>query len=599
MTGLAGHGTVLGALAAVALGALALPAAAARDDLDLVSRNAAGVAADGSSHFPSISGDGNVVIFSSVANNLSAEDNDAVFNIFARDLTSGRTTLVNRATGVTGAAADGDGVWTPRVSGDGTRVVFDSAADNLATDDNKLYANIFVRDLAAGTTTFVSRAGGPAGAAPIGSSFEPAIAPDGNRVAFATGAVNVSDEDDDTPSPAGGGVVDVFLRDLTTNATILVSRESGLAGTGGNSSSDQPALSADGRYVAFLSQADNLSTADNNPYSNVFVRDTALGTTILASRAGGAAGPAANSFSGSPAISADGRFVAFTSSATNLSPDDTDTRPDIYVRDTVTDTTLLVSSLGEAPTSHDARGPAISIDGRHVAFESGPPQVSKTVQPLTSVYVRDLRAGTTTLVSRAAGPAGVAADGPSGGAAISADGRYAAFHSDADNLSRDDLDTLRGIFRRDVLGTAGSPSRAGVVVPGTGAAAASGRCAGKAATIVGTVKRDVIRGTARRDVIVSLGGNDLVRGLGGDDLICLGSGNDRGFGGAGADRILGQAGADRAEGGLGRDLLEGGLGPDLLLGGAGLDRLLGLAGRDRAVGGAGVDVCRVESRAAC
>jgi Tol biopolymer transport system component len=584
---------VLGALAALALGALALPGAAARDDLDLVSRNAAGVAADDSSSFPSISGDGNVVLFSSGANNLSAEDDDAVFNVFVRDLASGRTTLVNRATGLDGAVADAGGVWIPRVSGDGTRVAFDSAAANLATDDNNLYADIFVRDIAAGTTTFVSRASGLAGAAPTGGSFRPAISADGNRVAFSSSAVELSDED-------AGTLEDVFLRDLTTNITTLVSRESGFAGTGGTSVSYEPALSADGRYVAFISDADNLSTADDNLYSNIFVRDTALGTTILANRAGGAAGPAANSFSGSPAISADGRLVAFGSSATNLSPDDTDTRFDVYVRDTVTDTTLLVSSRGEAPTSDNAGGPAISADGRYVAFQSGPPMVSKGVQPLTSVYVRDLQAGTTTLVSRAPGPAGAVADGPAGAAAISADGRYVAFHSDADNLSADDVDTFRGIFRRDVLGAAASSSAGGPAGPGQGTTAATtGRCAGKAATIVGTAKRDVIRGTAKRDVIAALGGNDLVRGLGGNDLICLGAGNDRGIGGAGADRILGQAGTDRLVGGLGRDLLEGGLGRDLLLGGAGLDRLLGLAGRDRAVGGAGNDVCKVETRVGC
>ena len=144
-----------------------------------------------------------------------------------------------------------------------------------------------------------------------------------------------------------------------------------------------------------------------------------------------------------------------------------------------------------------------------------------------------------------------------------------------------------------------APPPASQLRVGASRVAATPRCAGQTATIVGTGRRDVLRGTARRDVIAALGGNDLVRGLGGADLICLGAGGDRAIGGPGADRMLGRGGADRLDGGPGRDVLEGGAGGDLLLGGAGIDRLLGLAGRDVARGGPGADVCWAEARTDC
>lgn len=128
-------------------------------------------------------------------------------------------------------------------------------------------------------------------------------------------------------------------------------------------------------------------------------------------------------------------------------------------------------------------------------------------------------------------------------------------------------------------GTGAGPAGAGARVP---------RCGGRAATIVGTGRRDVLRGTRKRDVIAALGGNDLVRALGGDDLVCGGPGADRLLGGPGADRLLGQSGGDRLLGQAGRDLL---------VGGAGADRLLGAGGRDRCLGGAGADrtACEVGS----
>jgi Tol biopolymer transport system component len=452
------------------------------------------------------------------------------------------------------------------------------------------------RNVGANTTTLVSRAGGAGGAIGDSSSFQPSMSADAGVIAYESTSDNLSSEENEDVS-------DIFARDLGTNTTTLVSRAGGPGGVGGNGDSNSPKVSGNGRFVAFLSDASNLSAADTNGTRDVFVRDLGTDLTILASRATGVNGPVGDGDSGPTAISADGRYVLFTSQADNLSAEDNNAVSNVFVRDLVANTTTLVSRA-TGPAGAGGNGGSgfgtISADGRLANFESQADNLStEDDNAVFNIFVRDLLGNTTTLVSRSAGPAGAPADGGSEAPAISADGRRVAFESDADNLSGVDVNGVSNVFVRSLpppAALATTPIAGGPSPPPSGSTA---RCAGVRATIVGTDRRNVIRGTARRDVIAALGGNDLVRGLGGNDLICLGGGNDRGIGGAGADHILGQAGADREEGGAGADLLEGGAGRDLLLGGGGIDRLLGLAGRDRAVGGAGVDVCKVELRSAC
>jgi Tol biopolymer transport system component len=585
------------ALALAVLGALALPAAAARDDLDLISRAAgpAGAGADGDSTLPSISGDGRFVAFTSEGDNLVTEDDKAVRDVFLRDTLTGSVTLVSRATGAAGPPTTGTSD-DPSVSRDGRFVAFSTSGALVAGDTNG-NPDVYLRDTVAGTTKLVSAAAGVGETVGVRGSFFPGISADGRRVAFVSAASEIANETN--------AVEDIFVRDTVTGTTELVSRATGAAGPVGDDASFGPAvITADGRYVAFESFAKNLSPDDTKAVDDVFVRDT-LGTsgptTSLVSRATGAAGPGGDGLSGDASMSADGRYIAFDSEADNLSTEDDKAAVDVFVRDTVNNTTTLVSratGAAGAPGTADSNFPFISPDGRYIVFQSDANNLSAEDNDAAgNVFVRDLQLGTTTLVSRAAGAAGAGGDGTSFSGPISADDRYVAFSSNADNLSGDDANAFENVFRRDLNGAAAvTPSGPS---PTTGGSRITARCAGVRATIVGTNKRNVIRGTRKRDVIAALGGNDLVRGLGGADLICLGAGNDRGIGGAGADRILGQAGTDREEGGAGADVLEGGAGRDLLLGGAGIDRLLGLAGRDRAVGGAGKDVCRVELRSAC
>ncbi len=258
------------ALAAVAAGALALPALAATDDLDLVSRATGGAPADWASPVQAISGDGRHVAFTSFADNLSAEDDNAFGNIFARDVQARTTTLVSRAAGPGGTAADG-GSNVPAMSADGRHVAFESSADNLSGEDDNVAADIFVRDLQAGTTTLVSRAAGAGGAGSDAGSFAPAISADGRHVAFESDADNLSGEDLNTAR-------NVFARDLQAGTTTLVSRVGGPGGGGAFGASSAAAISADGRHVAFVSDAPNLSADDVNGVANVFVRDLQAAT---------------------------------------------------------------------------------------------------------------------------------------------------------------------------------------------------------------------------------------------------------------------------------------------------------------------------------
>jgi hypothetical protein len=441
--------------AAMLLTVLTGQAQAAKDDVVLVSRanGAAGRAADDGTigGASSMSANGRFVAFPSQADNLSGEDDNSFINVFVRDLLAGTTTLVNRATGAGGAAAHDESDSTfSSLSANGRFVVFVSRADNLSADDNDGTIDSFVRDLQADTTTFVTRATGAAGLAANGSSIARSISADGHFVAFDSNADNLSTEDSDLTE-------DVFVRDLEANTTILVSRETGVAGAAAYG--NHGALSADGRFVAFQSGADNLSADDADGTQDVFVRDLQANTTTLVSRATGAAGVAADAEANVSAVSADGRFVLFYSIADNLSAEDTDGTVDSFVRDLQTNTTTLVTrASGAAGAAADSGGFAssISADGRFVAFYSIANNLSaQDNDTVPNAYVRDLRTNTTTYVSRAAGAAGAPADDTSFPGALSADGRFVAFASLADNLSAEDRDGTLDIFVRDVSGAPG------------------------------------------------------------------------------------------------------------------------------------------------
>ena len=272
----------------------------------------------------------------------------------------------------------------------------------------------------------------------------PAVSGDGRYVAFAGNAPNF-----------GATVEDVYVRDTVAGTTTLVSRATGAAGAEGNGPSDAPSISADGRYIAFESTATNLvPTQDNSGDYDIYVRDMLTDTTTLVSRSDGTGddvGASANAVAESPSISADGQKIAFESAATNLDGATGGNRQ-IFVRDMGSDDTTLVSRSSSGSVADvDAEAPSISADGSAVAFDSfaGNLDAADADGGADSVFVRDLGPGTTSLVSRATGANGVNADGASFGPSISGDGDRIAFVSAAGNLDSRDSDATRDVFVRD------------------------------------------------------------------------------------------------------------------------------------------------------
>jgi len=201
----------------------------------------------------------------------------------------------------------------------------------------------------------------------------------------------------------------------------------GLNGIGGNEASGvdgASGTSAHGRYVVFSSYASDLVANDTNGQRDVFVRDMVTGRTTLVSV--GPGGVQGNGESRQASISADGRFVAFDSFASNLVPGDSNDSPDVFRRDLRTGRTALVSVGLDGPADLGAVFPDISADGNHVAFESSSTNVVPGDTNATQdIFVRNLRAGRTERVSLTS--AGLQSDAPSLAPAISGNGRIVAF----------------------------------------------------------------------------------------------------------------------------------------------------------------------------
>ncbi|MEU5583238.1 RICIN domain-containing protein [Streptomyces huasconensis] len=326
----------------------------------------------------------------------------------------------------------------PVLSGDGRYAAFTSDAASLVPGDKNLAPDVFVRDRSAGTTERVSLTDGDTESDPAEWSDEPSISGDGRYVAFESVARALVNGDTNNQR-------DVFVRDRVAGTTQRVSVATN--GTQGNSWSFAPSVSADGRYVAFTSGASNLVAGDTNGADDVFVHDRQTRTTQRVSVAGG--GAQGNAESTTPSLSADGRHVAFTSAASNLVAGDTNGAEDVFVRDLGSGTTQRVSVTGAgAQGDRGSSWPSLSADGRHVAFSSSAANlVSGDTNGRIDVYVRDRQAGTTQRVSVADN--GTQGDGHSGGASVSADGRHVAFSSSATNLIARDANAVGDVFVHD------------------------------------------------------------------------------------------------------------------------------------------------------
>ena len=411
-------------------------------------------------------------------------------------LNFGVTTLAaSAANGASGASVSEGLSGVFDVSENGRYVAFESDASNLVPGDTNACSDVFVLTVASGTIERVSVDSN--GVEANGACVYPSISEDGRLISFTSRASNLAPGDTST-------ITDIFVHDRQTHDTRLVS----VAYDGQHQLSnwsDWSSISADGRFVAFTSDARNMVAGDTNSTFDVFVRDLEGGTTQRASLAydGGQAsepcsGPASISGDGRyvafqaigplvaddtngvtdvfvrdlagdtsaiqrvsvtrdgqqstggsllPAISDDGRYVTFVSGA-SLAPEDSNTASDVYVRglETATLELMSVADDGSQPFGFSHHRPAISADGRYVAFTSNAALVLPDAVYTWDVFVRDRRSGVLERVSAAA--SGGNPDGESIGSAISSDGRYVAFTSVASDLVGGDINALRDVFIR-------------------------------------------------------------------------------------------------------------------------------------------------------
>lgn len=335
----------------------------------LVSTDDPGVQGNADSVEPAVSADGNLVVFASNASNLiGAADTNGVSDIFLRDVTAGTTIRVSLATG--GGEANGDST-EPTISADGLVISFTSdATDLIGGADTNARSDVFVRALAGTTTERISI--GPGGIEGAQNSFQSCLSADGNLVAFATESDNFFDIDIDW--------VDIFVYDRQAATTEMLSVTP--KGFGSDAPSFGPAISDDGRYVAFQSFATNLVSGDKNVLGDIMLRDrqTDVTTRVSVDSAGVEGVGAFPGIDGAPSISADGRFITFHSSFTNLVPEDTNQCglcftpgccEDIFVHDTLSG---KIERVNVDNTGAQASGrsvlPAIASDGTLIAFES-------------------------------------------------------------------------------------------------------------------------------------------------------------------------------------------------------------------------------------
>jgi len=337
----------------------------------------------------------------------------------------------------TGEQGDADSYW-PSISAGGRYVAFESYASSLVPGDTNSERDVFVRDRLTGATERVSVSG--TGEQGNQESYRPAISADGRLVAFCSHAPNLVPGDTNQ-------ALDVFVHDRLTGATERVSVSS--TAEQGNQPSGQPSMSSDGRFVAFRSWATDLVPGHTNWGEHVYGHDRLTGATERVSVS--SAGEQENGDSDWPSMSADGRFVAFSSGASNLVPEDTNSARDVFVHDRLTGATERVSVSGAGEQGDgDSYWPSISADGRFVSFSSyAPDLVPGDTNSTWDVFIHDRLTGATERVSVSG--AGEQGDSASWYSSVTADGQFVAFFSDASNLVRGDTNSARDVFVHDRL----------------------------------------------------------------------------------------------------------------------------------------------------
>ncbi|MDY0088170.1 MAG: calcium-binding protein [Coriobacteriia bacterium] len=326
----------------------------------------------------------------------------------------------------------------PYVSANGRYVVFASKATNLVSPAlSGTTQHIYWHDRETGATELVSVSTGGVKAASYCSN--PSVSDDGRYVAFESHASNLVAGDTDD-------YIDVFVRDRVAKTTVRASVASGSPGAQANSHSENPVISANGRYVAFDSAATNLVTDDGNKWKDVFLRDLQTNTTTRVSMGNGNPGQQPDGHSSHPAISADGRYVAFQSKASNLVSVAGNAYQQIYVRDRTANTTTRCSVSGTTPGNSDSQEPVISGNGLVVAFETFATNLGGA-NPAAAMDVIVWAGGSASRVNRSS--SGALGNDASLRPSLSHDGRYVAYDSAATNLVGGDTNGKDDVFVRD------------------------------------------------------------------------------------------------------------------------------------------------------
>jgi Tol biopolymer transport system component len=414
------------------------PTASSINEMPITER--VSVASDGTqgnaeSWSPTISADGRYVAFSSYASNLVEGDTNGVTDIFVHDRVTGETQRVSVASNGT-QGNNNDYYINSSISADGRYVAFKSSANNLVEGDTNGEFNVFVHDRITGDTIRVTAA--PDGITHRFDYDAPAFSADGRYVAFSSDTI--------------GGI---FMYDRVTGETTIESVSSD--GTQGNEYFYGLSFSADGRYIAFKSSADNLVEGDTNGNVDCFEYDRVTGETIRASVASDGT-QASCGFSPTfliygPSISADGRYMAFSSYATNLVERYTYIPNvgwylSVYLHDLVTGETSLVSISSDGTQANRSSWlHAISADGRYVAFSSDATNLVEGIADgYMSIYLHDRVTVETKFVSIS----NYDITENFWGSSISADVRYIAFASSANNLVEGDTNGVSDIFVIDL-----------------------------------------------------------------------------------------------------------------------------------------------------
>ena len=546
-----------------------------------VSLLADGRQANGASSSPVFTPDGKGVVFSSLASNLVGSDTNGSTDLFLKTLASGAVTRLSTTTAggeLPGGVVAGS---RPVLSADGTQLLFSGDGNAIVGGDSNASRDVFLKDLQSGQVTRVSTTA--TGAEANGLSQNPHFLPDGQRVLFVSDASNLVSGDTNAAR-------DLFVKDLASGAvTRLSTAADGSEANGGNTS---PRLAADGSRLAFVSAASNLVKGDTNGFLDVYLRELDSGQVSRASLAVDGREPDGDSYG--PALSPDGRTVAFTSKASNLVPGDTNGVADLFLKDLVTGNLSRISLSAEGLEANGSSDAALfSPDGRFLAFTS---EASNLVggddNGLADLFIKELDTG----LLRRLGGNGVSDSLQFSPDGLTLTYRSAATDRvNGDSNGVEDIFTLANPFLTpfgdiELNGYDFAVTEESDVVTGT---PLNDR-------LWGLSGNDTLAGGTGRDSLEGGVGDDLIKGDPGSDKLLGGSGADSLDGGDGFDWLDGGSGADTLIGGGDRDQLMGGDGADLGYGDGfigqivtgGRDTLEGGNGNDTLYGQVGSDVLR-------